>query len=269
MQFAERPGSFRTMKARLALSLALVLFAALPALLHARDKAPPKPIRVALYDAEGSTGKGVPRVKELLGKEKDVELVVFKPEDIRTGKLAGFQVVVFTGGSGSKQAEAIGEEGRAKVKEFVEAGGGYVGICAGAYLACSGFSWGVKVLDAKTASPKWRRGEGNVKLELTERGREVFGAPTGQFDVRYVNGPILVPANVELLPDFEPLAFFRTELAKNDTPVGLMVNSPAIVGGTCGKGRVLVSSPHPEQTPGLEHFVPRAVRWVAVRGESD
>lgn len=249
--------------------LVLVLLAGLLTPLRAEDKAPAKPIRVALYDAEGSTGKGVPRVKELLGKEKDVELVVFKPEDIRAGKLAGFHVVMFTGGSGSKQAEAIGEDGRAKVREFVEAGGGYIGICAGAYLACSGFSWGVKVLDAKTASPKWRRGEGNVKLELTERGREVFGAPTGQFDVRYVNGPILVPANVELLPDFEPLAFFRTELAKNDTPVGLMVNSPAIVGGNCGKGRVLVSSPHPEQTPGLEHFVPRAVRWVAVRGESD
>jgi glutamine amidotransferase-like uncharacterized protein len=251
------------MKARFTLSLALVLFAALPAPLRAEDKAPAKPIRVALYDAEGSTGKGVPRVKELLGKEKDVELVVFKPEDIRAGKLAGFNVVMFTGGSGSKQAEAIGEEGRAKVREFVEGGGGYIGICAGAYLACSGFSWGVKVLDAKTASPKWRRGEGNVKLELTERGREVFGASSGQFDVRYVNGPILVPAGAELLPDFEPLAHFRTELAKNDTPVGVMVNSPAIVAGNCGKGRVLVSSPHPEQTPGLEHFVAKAVRWAA------
>ena len=239
----------------------------LAALTRAEDKASAKPIRVALYDAEGSTGKGVPRVKELLGKEQDVELVIFKPEEIRAGKLAGFHVVMFTGGSGSKQAEAIGEEGRAKVKEFVEAGGGYIGICAGAYLACSGFSWGVKVLDAKTASPKWRRGEGTVRIELTERGREVFGAPTGQFDVRYVNGPILAPANVASLPDFEPLAFFRTELAKNDTPVGLMVNSPAIVAGTCGKGRVLVSSPHPEQTAGLEHFVPKAVRWVAGRAD--
>lgn len=251
------------MTRRLARLLALLLIAGHSTPLRAEDKAPAKLIRVALYDAEGSTGKGVPRVKELLGKEPDVELVIFKPDDVRAGKLAGFNVVMFTGGSGSKQAEAIGEEGRAKVREFVEAGGGYIGICAGAYLACSGFSWGVKVLDAKTASPKWRRGEGNVKLELTERGRAVFGEPTGQFDVRYVNGPILVPAGAELLPDFEPLAHFRTELAKNDTPAGLMVNSPAIVAGHCGKGRVLVSSPHPEQTPGLEHFVPKAVRWVA------
>lgn len=251
------------MTTRFASLLVVALLAGLSPSLRAEDKTPVKPIRVALYDAEGSTGKGVPRVTELLGKEKDVELVIFKPEDIRAGKLTGFNVVMFTGGSGSKQAEAIGEEGRVKVKEFVEAGGGYIGICAGAYLACSGFSWGVKVLDAKTASPKWRRGEGTVKLELTERGRAVFGTPAGQFNVRYVNGPILMPANVELLPDFEPLAFFRTELAKNDTPTGLMVNSPAIVGGTCGKGRVLVSSPHPEQTESLEHFVPKAVRWVA------
>lgn len=235
--------------------------------LRAEDKATRQPIRVALYDAAGSTGKGVPRVTEILGKDKDVEVVAVKPEDIRAGKLAGFHVVMFTGGSGSKQAKAIGEEGRARVKEFVEAGGGYIGICAGAYLACSGFSWGVKVLDAKTASPKWRRGEGNVKLELTERGRAIFGAPAGQFDVRYVNGPILVPAGVELLPDFEPLAHFRTELAKNDTPVGVMVNSPAIVAGNCGKGRVLVSSPHPEQTPGLEHLVAKAVRWAAGKPE--
>jgi hypothetical protein len=28
------------------------------------------------------------------------------------------------------------------VREFVREGGGYCGICAGAYLACSNFSWG-------------------------------------------------------------------------------------------------------------------------------
>ena len=247
--------------------LLVVLLAGFTPAMHAEDKVSPKPIRVALYDADGSFGKGVPRVTEQLMKEKDVELVIVKPEEIAAGKLTGFHVVIFTGGSGSKQGNAIGEEGRVKVREFVEAGGGYIGICAGAYLACSGFSWGVKVLDAKTASPKWRRGEGTVKLELTERGRELFGTPTGQFGVRYANGPILAPAKLESLPDFEPLAYFRTELAKNDTPVGLMVNSPAIVAGTCGKGRVLVSSPHPEQTEGLEHFVPKAVRWVAGKAE--
>jgi hypothetical protein len=186
-------------------------------------------------------------------------------EDIRGGALDQFNVLAVPGGSGSKEAASIGEDGRAHIRKFVEDGGGYIGICAGAYLATSGFSWGLKILDAKTASPKWERGVGIVKLELTDRGREILGGRAGEFDCKYANGPILCPAGVESLPDYEPLAFFRTEMAKNGTPVGLMVNSPAIVAGLCGKGRVIAISPHPEQTPGLDEFIPHAVAWVANR----
>ena len=44
-----------------------------------------------------------------------------------------------------------------------------------------------------------------------------------------------------------------------------MVNSPAMVAGTFGKGRVIFSSPHPEQTDGMEDFIVRAVKWTAGR----
>jgi hypothetical protein len=219
-------------------------------------------IKVALYDADGSFGKGVPRVTEQLGKVPGLRLVKFAQDDFRAGKLDGFRVVIFTGGSGSKQSAAIGEDGRTRVKQFVEKGGGYLGICAGAYLACDGFSWGVKILDAKTVSSKWKRGQGTVKFELTDKGREIFGDRAGPMEIRYANGPILMPAASDSLPDYEPLAFFRTELAENGTPKGVMVNSPAMVTGRCGKGRVICSSPHPEQTAGLEDFVPRAIQWL-------
>ena len=218
---------------------------------------------VALYDSIGSSGKGVPRVTELLGREPRVQVTKIKAEDIQQGALNRTDVVVFTGGSGSKQAGALGETARAEVKAFVERGGGYLGICAGSYLACEGFSWGLHVLDAKTVSPKWKRGVGNVQIELTDKGREIFGDRRGRLTVRYANGPILKPAGSDAIPDFEPLAFFRSELAKNDTPKGVMVNSPAIVAGHFGRGRVLCISPHPEQTEGLEDFVARAVRWLA------
>lgn len=45
--------------------------------------------------------------------------------------------------------------------------------------------------------------------------------------------------------------------------VRLGVGTPAIACGTCGEGRVIVFSPHPEQTKGLEWLVERAVRWTA------
>jgi predicted deacylase len=222
---------------------------------------------VALYDSEGSFGAGVKKVTEQLGKSPRVRLAIFKPEDFRAGKLEGYNVVIFTGGSGSKQGAAVGEDGRAKINQFVQNGGGYLGICAGAYLACENYTWGLKIIDAKTASPKWLRGKGNVQIELTDQGRAIFGDWQGAFTILYANGPILKPAEVESIPDFEPLAYFRTELAEHDTPKGIMVNSPAIVAGHFGKGRVICSSPHPEQTTGLEDFVPKAIQWLAPAGK--
>lgn len=226
-----------------------------------------KPIRVALFDDDGSFGKGVPTVFQRLTSASDFTVARLKGPQIGDGTLTNeaFDVVIFTGGSGSRQSKAIGEPGLAAVRRLVEQGGGYVGICAGAYLACEGFSWGAKILDAKTVSSKWKRGVGDVTIEFTEKGREVLGFPTGRLTIRYANGPIYTSANSPLIPDFEALAFFRTEIAENGSPVGAMVDSPAMVAGAFGKGRVLCSSPHPEQTAGMESFIARAVTWAAGR----
>ena len=226
-------------------------------------KADPKTIRVALYDDAGAFGKGVPRITEQLGKVKDVKLTIVKGPEIASGVLKDFDVVIFAGGSGHAEAEGIGETGRENVRKFVKDGGGYIGICAGAYLACNGFSWGLGILNAKTVSPKWQRGKGQVQIEVTPEGEKTTSIPAKQQEVRYANGPIIKPAGVADLPAYEPLAFFRTALAEHDTPKGAMVNTPAWVRAACGKGRVLISSPHPEQQDGMENFIENAVRWVA------
>jgi len=224
---------------------------------------PAAPIRVALYDDGGSMGKGVPAVREILDHTGGFEITVFKAADLANGVLDKKQVVIFTGGSGSKQGNTIGDAGRETVRKFVEDGGGYLGICAGAYLACSKFTWSLGLLDAQTVSQKWRRGKGDVQIEVTASGHDITALPTGTHAVLYDNGPILKPAGRTDLSPYEALAFFRTEMAENGTPVGVMVNSPAVVDGHFGKGRVLISSPHPEQTPGLEALVGHAVRWLA------
>lgn len=226
------------------------------------------PVRVALYRGPGTGGAGPPNLLKRLNCPPQFIIANLSPEQIRGGALTNHDVVIFAGGSASKQAEAIGEVGRQAVRRFVEQGGGYVGICAGAYLATSGAaSTRLNLVDAVTVSPRWKRGRGNVELELTDAGRRIIGDPAGRFAVRYANGPIVKPAGREDLPDYEPLAWFRTELAHNDTPVGVMVNSPAIFAGPFGRGRAVCVSPHPEQTNGLDHLVPRLVSWVASRPE--
>jgi glutamine amidotransferase-like uncharacterized protein len=236
----------------------------LGSLAHAEPAPSATKLKVILYNDKGAFGKGVPRITELLGRSPDIEVVKLNAEQLRTQDWSDARVVIFSGGSGSEQSKTIGSAGGQKVRAFVEKGGGYIGICGGAYLACEGFSWGLKVLDAKTVSKKWKRGEGSVSIEFTDKGRQILGFPASESrNIRYANGPIYCAANIEAIPDFEPLAFFRTELAENGSPKGAMVNTPAMVAAPFGKGRVLCSSPHPEQTDGLEGWIEKAVRWVA------
>ena len=163
----------------------------------------------------------MPRVLALLAAATNVTAVRIGPKDIQAGGLRRFNVVMFTGGSGSGQARALDHAGCAEVKDFVEKGGGYVGICAGSYLACSGFSWGLGLINAKTLSPLWKRGTAMVKIELTDRGREILGPLRGELNCLYFQGPIVGPASAQELPKYEPLAFFRSEVAKNNTPKGI------------------------------------------------
>jgi len=228
------------------------------------------PIRVALYRGEGTGGKGPSRLIKTLGDGQNTTITPVGADDLRSGVLEQFDVVIFPGGSGSKQARAIGPHGRNAVRCFVHSGGGYVGICGGAFLACEGFSWGLKILDAKTKSPRWRRGKANVEIELTGKGREILGDRRRRLEIRYHNGPILMPARSHKLPDYFPLAFFRTEVADNGVPKGIMIGSPAVLAARFGRGRVICFSPHPEQSKHLDAVVGRAVHWAAgARGADD
>ncbi len=222
-----------------------------------------RPMKVGVYAGPGSPQSSTDAVLNVLKPFPEMDAVVVTAGEMGTLNLGAFDVLVFPGGSGSGQSKAIGEAGMRNVREFVKNGGGYVGICAGAYLACSNFSWGLGILNAGTVSNKWRRGQGIVDVEMTGGSPEILGAVKGVFKVRYNNGPILKPGDRTDLPAYTPLVLFRTEMALNGTPAGVMVNTPAQAVSTYGKGRVFVSSPHPEGTPGLENLIPRGVIWAA------
>ena len=227
--------------------------------------APPaksKALKVAIFEGKGASGGGIDSTESRIQSIPQASVTRVKAEEWATIDLKQFEVVVFSGGSGSAQAEAIGEAGRNNVREYVRGGGGFVGICAGAYLACSNFKWGLGILNASTVSSKWQRGQGFMDLEITDEGRKLLGDVRGTFKVRYHNGPIIKPAERTDVPAYTPVSLFRSEIAEYGSPAGVMVNSPAQALSTFGKGRVFISSPHPENTPGLEHLIPRGVLWA-------
>ena len=92
-------------------------------------------VRIALYDGGGAGNSGPNNIEDIISDFPQGLVWRVGPADIREGSLAHFDVVIFPGGSGSKQAAAVGDEGRTRIRQFIEQGGGFIGICAGAYLA--------------------------------------------------------------------------------------------------------------------------------------
>jgi len=221
------------------------------------------PVRVAIYDGGGS-GPVPPQLEKTLPESGQSRIARIGEAEVRGAVLKQFDVLIVPGGSASKQAAAMTADGREAVRDFIRRGGGYVGLCAGAYLATSHYKWSLGLLDAAVLDTKhWRRGKGTVQIELTDEGRRLLGHEPGPFDIHYANGPLLAPGKREDLPDFRTLAHFRGDMAQHGAPEGVMPGTVAIACGRFGQGRVIVFSPHAEKTGGLEAFVQRAVQWAA------
>jgi len=223
-------------------------------------------VRVALYADDGVTKKELPEVEHCLATAKGFNVKSVTAKDIRDGRLDEFDVVIHPGGSASKQAETLSDEGREQVRRFVKEGGGFIGICAGAYLASASYPWSLALLDARVVDGEhWARGQGEVQLRLPREGRTAFALDEETCPIFYNQGPLLAPGEKDDIPDYELLAAFETEIAKNGAPTGVMKGTTAIARGKFGDGRVVCFSPHPEKTPGREAFVREAVRWAAGR----
>ena len=70
---------------------------------------------------------------------------------------------------------------------------------------------------------------------MTSKGSALTSLPAGKREVHYANGPIIQPDDQKRYSRVRTLAFFRTELAKNGSPKGVMIDSPALVRGTYWK----------------------------------
>lgn len=222
-------------------------------------------IQVAVYKGAGASPSREKLINVLV-KQPTIQVRDVTVDDIRAGKLKGCHVLIQPGGSGGGQGRALGEEGRQQIREFVKSGGGFVGVCAGAYLATCDYEWSLNILDAKVVDRKhWNRGFGTVEIGLSPQGREFFGVDRERLSIYYHQGPLLAPAENPDVPDFDSLAKFETEIAKNGAPEGVMLGCTAITSSVFHKGRVFCFSPHPELTDGQEQLLLRGIDWAAAR----
>lgn len=277
--FKSQPISLRTRQHRVMVSTALQAIGVMD--MDGADRLVPPAAegltRIGVFDDDGANERKVMRALE---GRRGVAVRQLGRLDMNDAALSQFDVLLFPGGSGSKQGKAIGPEGRDAVRRFVKRGGGVVGICAGAYLCTSHYPWSLHLMNAacfnksveipgKGRKSMWYRGKASdVDVEANREGQGLLGLNALQ-SVRYENGPILSPGNASELPAYRPLAFFRDEVVLYEPQRNTMIGAPAVVVSDYGKGRVVAISPHFESTPGQEDVIERVVRYVRARNDAE
>ena len=109
-------------------------------------------LQVAIYNGPGTGDKVGIKLERTLKAATGTVVRLVGPPEITAGVLRQFDAVVFGGRS------ELGDAGRKAVREFVKAGGGYVGISGG-------YDSGLRIVDARTADRgHWKYGRGTVIL---------------------------------------------------------------------------------------------------------
>ncbi len=222
-------------------------------------------IKVALYIGRGVSAPAKKNLTRDLDNADDISWKSVDGDDISNGALTDVDALVVPGGSALKEAQSMGADARERVRRFVEKGGIYVGICAGAYLSSQAKDSDLGLLPLKTLDQEhwFRTADGTpVDVELTPLGMDVFGRKTSNVRILYENGPIFGPPTKRPDSSFSPLGFYRSEVVAAGGERGVMLGAPAMVFSRYGLGLVLAISPHPEKTPGLHEMEPNALRWL-------
>ncbi len=163
--------------------------------------------------------------------------------DIKSGTLRDYVNALFImpGGADLFYCEKLNGAGNKAIHDFVEAGGIYLGLCAGAYYGCAALDWA-----AREEHPIAGKRE-LAFIDTTATGPVYDLIENGDFNKSWssiaqveMNGA-LYPAYYEGGPVFDT----RDALGRYTLPG----NPPAILRQDFGKGCVILSSPHIEYTP--------------------
>ena len=162
---------------------------------------------------------------------------------VNTGALGEYDALCFPGGNMYHYAEDISPAGKENIRDFIGSGGGYLGICGGAYFAGEVVVWLGDELDMTPLGLFEGRAVGPIKaiapypeytmcqVNITDAEHQVTQSQPDSLWVLYYWGPALLPdADADV-----------TVLGRYD--IG---GQPTMLAFDCGLGRVFLVGAHPE-----------------------
>ena len=224
------------------------------------------PLKVGVYADKGPGGIGAVEWFRLVDESPEMELHLLDGAAVRAGALDGLDLLVMPGGNSITEFQSLGTNGVERMRAFVRNGGGYVGTCAGCCLLMDGpknrarmMPWNSSGSEGHTMFPT---------INLNAKGAKALGLKEGPHVMRYHGGPFLQPttnviadAHMEIWGTFDAEATFKGRINQKKK----MYGSGAVVGGTYGKGRVFVTSAHPEYFNGTLYIIEAALKYVTGR----
>ena len=184
---------------------------------------------------------------------------------IREGALEGCDVYVCPGGYDRQIYKDIGREGAEVIREFIRKGGCYLGTCAGAIFTLNDAKgYGLSPWKQDPTNSNFAHGHAQIVMSITKRGSELMGVPASNRFVWYWNGPLMIPAPIEGMKS-EVLATYHGDILMNTTNLLRQAGYPAMVSVEFGKGKMVVSSCHPEITPRTHDIVAGAFKYLTGR----
>ena len=223
------------------------------------------PLKVAVYADFGPSGIGAAEWYRIVNDSPDMKLTLVDGAAVRNGALKGHDLFVMPGGSSTNEYNSLGLDGVEKMKEFIREGGGYVGTCAGCCLLMDGprrahvMPWNTTGSEPDLFYPQ---------VKVNAAGSKALGIAAGNHKIRYHGGPFMrmttntiEGASFELWGTVDSECTYQGKINAKKR----MHGAAAILGGTYGKGRVFVTSMHPEYYEPTYYFVIAAIRWVTGR----
>jgi glutamine amidotransferase-like uncharacterized protein len=208
---------------------------------------------VGLYVGKGVWDVGREHLKLFL-KSHAYSYRTLDAKAVQNGQLqrSRISLLILPGGESSQYLPDLGARGAQQIKDFVARGGGYIGICAGAFYATS-------LREGGNATGPWGIG----LLEGTAYDGTALHTPPfieGMMDFDFMPHPTLTG----LQPKFRlslfggpALRFSEQEAAKKNLAVLArfpQIHDPAMVLFQYGRGHVFLSAPHLEVEENLTHW---------------
>ncbi len=223
-------------------------------------------ITVGVFNGNGSSTVCVIETIEALKIDKGINGKEISPAEICSDEISNFDVIIFPGGSGSKELNSLGKKGKKAIQNFVKDGKGLVGICAGAYMTMSTDGYpSLKLSNMKQLDrAHYNRGRGLVEFALTEKGANVFPElKDKKAFLQYYDGPVMQLKDSSVKTNTEFAKYVTDITPDNFAPSGIAPGNTFIYTEEVGKGKIIAVAGHPESTPGMRWMVPRMARFVA------